>query len=639
MWRDHRLDRFAMITTTFLGTRAISLCLLILIASAVSNAWQPAAAPLLSRWAKDVTVDQQPEYPRPTMTRGEASWSSLNGLWQFVSNVSDLSEPPFGLNLPEELLVPYPIESPLSGIRRNTDKGYMWQRREFISKCGKSRTHLHFEAVDWNSTVYVDGKMLGWHAGGYDAFSYDITDIVAKGGPSQSHELLVGVFDPTGPWAHGKQSRGAVTKPGGITYTCTSGIWQTVWLECVPETHITNVYNVPSVPDNAITITVNSSTTTTSSQQQQQDMDRVGTAVPVQITVFAADSSGAVHMINATGAAGTPIKVSIPDSLIHLWTPDSPYLYNYTASIMSGTTVLDSVNSYFGLRTISIGKDKNGIPRPMLNGEFVFQAGTLDQGFWPDGAYTAPTDEALAYDIQAHKDMGFNMIRKHVKVEPRRWYYHADRIGLLVWQDMPSAGNSDDMHRQQFSHELSRLILGRRNHPSIIQWETFNEGWGQSSESFTHDMVELVQSLDPHRLVNDASGGHCTKAWTGGCYGNVTDLHHYSPPSCPDIDKAGEKPALLGEFGGILSIVDKRVWSPGHCHAYTPNKDGKGLADLYNTYMQTVAKLRESPGLCASVYTQITDVETECNGMMTYDRQMKADASAIKAANDQATKP
>lgn len=627
------------------------ICTLCIASCNLVQGWKPASAPLLSRWAKDVTPDQKPEYPRPTMSRGDGSWSSLNGLWQFVSNVSDLSEPPFGKDLPEELLVPYPIESPLSGIRRNTDKDYMWMRRTFTADTCTSgqRTLLHFEAVDWNSTVYVDQKMLGWHAGGYDAFHYDITDILSKASASSSHELVVGVFDPTGPWAHGKQSRSAVTKPGGIFYTCTSGIWQTAWLECVPETYIADIVNIPSFSQKTVSVTVHTSSSNSkvlfhrgmASAHQQHDHreNGIGADMPVQIVVSATDSSGAVHTVKQTGTANTPITVTIPDNLVHPWAPDTPYLYNFTASIMSGSQALDIVQSYFGLRTIAVGMDKNGIPRPMLNGEFIFQAGTLDQGFWPDGAYVAPTDEALAYDIQAHKDMGFNMVRKHVKVEPRRWYYHTDRLGLLVWQDMPSAGNGDSMHQEQFSHELTRLVLGRRNHPSIIQWETFNEGWGQASEDFTKQMVQLVQGLDPQRLVDDASGGHCTgRGWTGGCYGNVTDQHHYSPPACPPVDKTNGRPSLLGEFGGILCTVDQHQWAPGHCHAYTPNKDGKGLADLYTSYMKTAAQLRDSPGLCASVYTQITDVETECNGMMTYDRGMKADASAIKAANELTTK-
>ncbi|XP_065175421.1 beta-galactosidase-like [Sycon ciliatum] len=618
--------------------RACLFTILLLVAAHVPSTtadWKPAAAPLLTKWAAEVTPDQQAEYPRPTMVRGESSWASLNGLWQFVSNVSDLNTPPFGKTLGEELLVPYPIESPLSGIRRTTDKDYMWMRRTFTSSCANQRTLLHFEAVDWNSTVYVDGRMLGWHAGGYDAFSFDITDILAKSKESP-HELLVGVFDPTGPWPIGKQSRGAVTHPGGIRYTCTSGIWQTVWLECVPDVFISDIFNQPSFAEKSVSVTVNVSGALLGSEPAEH----AAVDMTVSIIVSIRDADDALRTINGTGSPSSPVKVQIPTDLVRPWSPDSPELYNITAMLISGGKVIDTVDSYFGLRTISVTKDKNGIPRPMLNGEFIFQAGTLDQGFWPDGAYAAPNDNALAYDVQAHKDMGFNMVRKHVKVEPRRWYYHTDRLGLLVWQDMPSAGNQDDVHRQQFAHELTRLVMGRRNHPSIVQWETFNEGWGQASEDFTKSMVQLVQSLDPHRLVDDASGGHCAgaPAWTGGCSGNVTDLHHYSPPASPKVDTADGRVAVLGEFGGILSEVDKHQWAPGHCHAYTKNVDGSGLASLYTTYMSAVGQLRDSAGLCASVYTQITDVETECNGMMSYDRVMKSNATAIAAANKLATK-
>ena len=600
-----------------------ALIVLLLLSAVVTLAWKPASSPLMSRFASDVTPDQTPAHPRPTMYR--PAWHHLNGLWQVDANVSDLSTPPVGKTLPEEMLVPYPIESPLSGLRRLTNNGYLWQRRVFDAPCASAeRTLLHLEAVDWNSTVYVNGKMVGTHAGGYDPFSFDISDALKSHSGASGHELLVGAFDPTGPWPHGKQSRGAFSKPGGIFYTCTSGIWQTVWLECVPQVYIGDIFNRPDFDSGSVTV---HATTEGGS----------GSGMTVNVVVMTNDSK--TQVATGHGSANSDIEVSIPQNMRFPWSPMTPYLYNVSISLMSGSTTVDTVWSYFGLRTIKVAADKNGIPRPMLNGEFFFQTGTLDQGFWPDGTYLAPTDEALAYDIVAHKQMGFNMVRKHVKVEPRRWYYHTDHLGLLVWQDMPAASNSNDDQRKQYAEELGRLVMTHRNHPSIIQWETFNEGWGQSSSNFTEAMVNLVKELDPYRLVDDASGGRgCFTSErlgaAGGCYGNLIDLHKYSPPGSPNPDKQRNMAAVLGEFGGILSVVTNHQWYPGHCHAYTGNQNGTQFGALYTTYMETMVKLKTDPGLCASVYTQITDVETECNGMMSYDRVMKTDAATIKAAND-----
>lgn len=579
--------------------------------------WKPAPAPLMTRFSKDVSPNQVPEYPRPTMFRPK--WYHLNGLWEVDYTVSDLENPPFGKSLSQELLVPYPVESPLSGIRNLTERDYMWQRRLFPlpKDCdlSKERFLIHFEAVDYNTSVYLNTQLIGSHAGGYDAFSFDITDNVKSNAHRTDHELLVGVHDPTdhGPQPKGKQSRGAFSNPSGIRYTSTSGIWQTVWMECVPQVYIVDIFNNP-------------------------DLMRFG-GVTVDATLNNPQSALKLHvdiMVNGTtvgsgeGIVGQPVRAGI-DTAQHtyVWTPDDPFLYNLTITLLSGAgTDMDTVQSYFGLRTVKVATDRHGIPRPMLNGAFIFQVGTLDQGFWPDGCYSAPTDEALAYDLQVHKQLGFNTVRKHVKVEPRRWYYHADRLGLLVWQDMPSGDNRDASTQRQFQVELMRLIMGRRNHPSIIQWQIFNEGWGQASDDWTKELVEFVQQIDPYRITDDASGGRC-----GGCFGNVTDLHHYSPPASPNPDASKDIAALLGEYGGVLLAVQDHQWAPGKCHGYRTVSSNKELTDVYVGYIDTIQQLKIKPGLSASMYTQITDVETECNGVMTYDRVIKFDSDRTSAAN------
>ena len=591
----------------------LSVCLICLCAGFV-GAWQPAAAPLMTKFSKDVHPDQVPPHPRPTMVR--PSWQHLNGLWQINHTISDLTSPPFGKDLPYEILVPYPVESPLSGIRNLTTNNFLWQRRLFATppNCNLSseRVLLHFEAVDWNATVYLNKKMLGTHAGGYDAFHFDATDAMKA---SSSHELLVGVYDPTGDEPHGKQSRGAFSHPGGIFYTCTSGIWQTVWMECVPPTHIVDIFNNPDLDGNG-SVTVTATIASPSANMQ----------IRVDITT----NNGTQIVGTATGPATKPVRAAIKNAKDrHLWTPTTPFLYDLKVSLLDGTTVVDAVDSYFGLRVIRIANDSQGIPRPMLNGEFIFQVGTLDQGFWPDGAYTAPTDEALAYDLVVHKQLGFNTVRKHVKVEPRRWYYHADRLGLLVWQDMPSGNNNDPTMQAQFRIELERLVLGRRNHPSIVQWEIFNEGWGQASDDWMGELVDEVAGIDPYRIVDDSSGGRCA-----GCYGNVTDMHRYSPPGSPTPDPAKGLAALLGEFGGVLLVVDGHQWAPGKCHGYRTVNSSDDLTAVYASYVEMIAGFKTKPGLSASIYTQITDCETECNGVMTYDRIVKMNAAKTKAAND-----
>ncbi len=557
---------------------------ILFVTSLVANAsdWKIADGPLVTRWAEDVSPDKAlPEYPRPQMVRKD--WLNLNGLWQF-GKADENAEPGFGKELPEQILVPYPVESALSGLRRHEER--MWYRRTFeIPKewTGR-RVLLHFGAVDWEASVYLNGKKLGVHRGGYDSFDFDITDSLKAG----AQELIVKVWDPTN---DGSQPRGKqVLKPGGIFYTPTSGIWQTVWIEPVLAKHIESLRVVPDLDHSCVRVTA------------------VGDE-PIDVTVL--DEGKKIGV--GSGSGTVQVDVSNPK----LWTPDSPFLYT-----LSVKTHDDEVESYFGMRKISLGKDENGVNRILLNKKFVFQVGPLDQGFWPDGIYTAPTDEALKWDIETTKKLGFNMTRKHVKVEPERWYYWADKLGLLVWQDMPAGDNRTAESKTQFEVELNRLIEGRINHPSIVMWVVFNEGWGEFD---VPRLTDAVRKLDPSRLIDNASG------WTDMKVGDVMDMHHYPDPASPKPEE--HRAAVLGEFGGLGLALPPHTWSK-ESWGYRGVGGQDALTAAYTRMLGTAWDLKESAGLSAVVYTQITDVETECNGLITYDRQIiKVDPDRAHAAN------
>ncbi|HEX4000133.1 MAG TPA: glycoside hydrolase family 2 TIM barrel-domain containing protein [Pirellulales bacterium] len=547
-------------------------------ATARADDWKPAAAPLMTRWAKDVSPQNAlPEYPRPQMVRKD--WLSLNGLWD-IKLVDDANVEAADT----KILVPFPIESALSGVMKHSD--HMTYRRSFDVPAAWHGRHvlLHFGAVDWEATVLLNGMKLGTHRGGYDGFSFDITAALKPAGPQ---EIIVEVFDPTD---KGSQPRGKqVIHPGGIMYTPTSGIWQTVWLEPVAEKHIVSLGLVPDVDGGALDLTL-------------------GMSVPEDLTVEAIASDRGKQVSRVTGPSGTKLKLAVPNA--KLWTPDSPHLYDLRISLKSGGQTVDEVTSYFGMRKIAIGKDQRGVARMMLNGKFVFQVGPLDQGFWPDGIYTAPTDEALRWDIEMMKKLGFNCARKHVKVEPDRWYYWCDKLGLLVWQDMPAGDNKTPDSKKQFEVELRRLIAGRRDHPAIIMWVVFNEGWGQHD---TEHLVNLVKELDPSRLVDNASG------WTDKHCGDVVDMHNYPGPGSPKPEE--NRAAVLGEFGGLGLPVDGHTWSK-KTWGY---KGTQNIDDLTRGYEKLLTKawaLKDDPGLSACIYTQLTDVETECNGLLTYDREI-----------------
>ena len=573
------------------------LSLFVLPAAAAPSIWKPAPGPLMTRWAKDVSpTNALPDYPRPQMVRHD--WRNLNGLWQFsLATTSDT--PPIGRALPGQILVPYPVESALSGVMKHQSR--VWYRRHFQVPAAWKGRHvlLHFGAVDWEANVYLNGHHLGTHRGGYDAFSYDITGDLR---PGELQELVVGVFDPTDA---GNQPRGKqVNKPGGIFYTPTTGIWQTVWLEPVAPVHISDLLLTPDVDHSSLLVTAPASGT--------------GSVQNLKVKVTAVDHGRVVG--RASGAPGAAIRVRIPHP--HLWWPSDPHLYTLKVALSQNGRVLDYVRSYFGMRKISLGM-VGGVNRILLNGKPLFETGVLDQGFWPDGIYTAPTDAALRYDIEMEKKLGFNMARKHVKVEPARWYYWADRLGLLVWQDMPAGDNRTPESKVEFERELRRMIAGRRNHPCIVMWVVFNEGWGQFD---TERLTRLVQKLDPSRLVDDASG------WTDKGVGSVLDSHSYPNPGSPHPGPT--RAAVDGEFGGLGLGVNGHSWSGKHW-GYQGMASSAALTGRYRQLLRQVWRLKGSPGISACVYTQITDVETESNGLMTYDRAVvKVDIPTVAAANE-----
>jgi hypothetical protein len=557
----------------------------------------------MTRWAKDVTPEKvHPEYPRPQMVRQD--WLNLNGLWDYAIKPKDASRPD---SFDGQILVPFPAESALSGVMKPVGPdNRLWYRRTFTVPekwtADKKRILLHFGAVDWDATIWVNGKEVGNHKGGYDPFTFDITDALKYSG---EQEIVLSVWDPTdaGTQPHGKQ----VLKPGGIMYTAVTGIWQTVWLEPVGRTYIESIEMTPDVDAGVLRLRVNIGNPPTNPEY-------------CKLRARVNDKSAKVRALEA-GRMDQELDLPIGD--LKQWSPDSPNLYNVEIEIGCGPVAYDAVESYFAVRKISVGKDENGILRLCLNNKPLFQFGPLDQGWWPDGLYTAPTDEALKYDIEVTKQLGMNLARKHVKVEPDRWYYWCDKLGLLVWQDMPSGSNKDDDAKKQFELELQRMIDARRNHPCIVMWVPFNEGWGQYD---TPRIVDLVRKLDPSRLVNNASG------WTDQHVGDVSDVHDYPGPKAPRTEE--KRAAVLGEFGGLGLPIPGHTWQAEKNWGYRSFTTRDDLTDAYLALIKKLRPLTGESGLSAAVYTQTTDCEVEVNGLMTYDRAMvKADAGRIAAAN------
>ncbi|MEI7898647.1 MAG: glycoside hydrolase family 2 TIM barrel-domain containing protein [bacterium] len=572
----------------------IKAALFVLLFSSTAGAaeWKPASGPLKTRWAKDVTPDKAlPEYPRPQLVRKE--WQNLNGLWDISAEGSPSETPvPANTNLLSvitapwqgKILVPFAMESALSGVMKHTDR--MTYRRSFEIPKDWSGRHvlLHFGAVDWEAKVTLNGRALGVHRGGYDPFSFDITAALKADG---AQDLAVEVFDPTNNngYPRGKQT----LTPGSIKYTPSSGIWQTVWLEPVAESHIDSLQLVPDLEGGCLRLTV------------------VGSG-----TVEAVASDGGKEVARVSGAAGSELKLAVSNP--KLWSPDSPHLYDLSVSLKSGGKTVDEVTSYFGMRKIALGKDGKGLTRLMLNNKVVFQVGPLDQGFWPDGIYTAPTDEALRFDIAETKRLGFNTTRKHVKVEPDRWYYWCDKLGLMVWQDMPCSNSYTDkpqpIDKPQFKTELVRMVTKFWNHPSIIMWVVFNENQGQHD---TEALVAAVKELDPSRLVSNASGNDDKNC------GDVIDKHTYPSPDSPKPEE--NRAAVLGEFGGLGLPVDGHTWSK-KTWGYEGTKNVEDLTRGYEKLLVKAWEQHVAVGLSAVIYTQLTDVETECNGLLTYDREV-----------------
>jgi hypothetical protein len=589
--------------------------------------WKPAAGPLSTRWDKQVSpTNALPDYPRPQMTR--AIWQNLNGLWDYALTNSAATTPP--ANYSGQILVPYPLESALSGVRKaSVPDQRLWYRRTFtipstwMGQKGQKgqkgqRVLLHFGAVNWDSTVAVNGKMLGAHRGGYDGFEYDITDSIQPG----PNELVVSAWNPlradtADAQVLGKQRMHAE----GIFYTGVTGIWQTVWLEPVPDTHIAGLKITPDVDAGTLRLTVY----TDHADQSDAAIHSPGDAGGLQVRIAAIDGTKTVAEVAGATETDVPLPIAAP----HLWTPADPYLYALKVSLLRNGKTIDSVNSYFAMRKVSLGQDAQGRTRLMLNNQFVFQIGALDQGYWPDGIYTAPTDDALRYDIEVAKKLGYNLLRKHAKVEPERWYYWTDRLGMLVWQDMPQAFGGKDGAltaevKTQWETEWRREIAEHYNHPSIIVWTTFNEGWGQHD---TEQIVALTRALDPTRLVNDASG------WVDKGVGDIADTHAYPGPSSgkPEPTRA----AVNGEFGGITMRVDGHMWTTDVFGYGNTLQNGWLVTKRYQQLLKTAYRLREERGTSAFVYTQITDVEQESNGILTYDRAViKPQAAIIRAANE-----
>ena len=569
--------------------------------------WIPAEGTLLTRWAGDVTPDTaHAEYPRPQMEREE--WMSINGMWEYAIR-------PEGEQAPEQydgfILVPFPVESALSGVKKPVGKeNRLWYRRTFRTQRPwmKKRILLNFEAVDWETTVWVNGRHIGVHRGGYDPFFFDITDALKKRG---TQEIVVSVWDPIN---EGTQPRGKQVKnPRGIWYTSVTGIWGTVWIEPVEQIHIQSIRMVPDTEAGEVHVVAR--------------CPEAASGHRVEVEIEGRESTG----IKATGQVGEKITLALKNP--KLWHPDSPNLYNLSVVLKdSRDKIIDHIKSYFGMRKISVQEDDTGIMRLFLNGHFQFMIGPLDQGWWPDGLYTAPTDEALRYDLEVTKKLGMNMLRKHVKIEPRRFYYWCDRLGLLVWQDMPNGDShigrdEEDVERtsesaRQFEAELDRMIENLGNHPSIVMWVPFNEGWGQYD---TARIVERIKKLDPTRLVDNASG------WADRGVGDVHDIHSYPGPDAPKNEP--NRAAVLGEFGGLGLPVKDHTWQDEKNWGY---RSFENAEDLTAAYLELIGKLKIfiDEGLSAAVYTQTTDVEIEVNGLMTYDRAIiKMEAERIAEAN------
>ena len=580
------------------------------VADAQSPAWKLVEGKITTPWAEEVNAGLPlAEYPRPQMIR--EAWLNLNGLWDYAIRPK---ETPDVSAYDGKILVPFAVESALSGIGKTVGKEnvLLYRRTVILPQPFKNKkVLLHFGAVDWKCDVSVNGVPVGTHAGGYDPFYFDITNSLKKSGPQ---EIKVTVWDPSdeGPQPRGKQ----VKVPKSIWYTPVTGIWQTAWLEAVPETYIESLRLTPDLDESTLAL------------QAYSNGFRQGDRLKLSVW------DGA-QKVAEKDSENLQITVAVPGA--KHWTPDNPFLYDLRIALMRKGKIIDEVRSHFGMRKISMAPDANGMQRMLLNNEMLFQYGPLDQGWWPDGLYTAPTDEALKFDIQKTKDLGFNMIRKHVKVEPARWYYHCDNLGLLVWQDMPSGdmgnrwdsrpgiiGVATDKQRTAESEKIFRdewkaIMDANRNFTSIVVWVPFNEAWGQFK---TEDIAQWTMSYDSTRLVNAASGGNFHAV------GHILDLHNYPEPAMPSPELFGKNQILvLGEYGGLGLPLEGHTWQEKNNWGYQSFSTQSELLGKYEDFISRFPALIKK-GLSAAIYTQTTDVEIETNGLMTYDRKV------IKMAED-----
>jgi tetratricopeptide (TPR) repeat protein len=612
-------------------------CPLVTARATSDQKWQMQPVSIPTAWASLVNPDNAwPEYPRPQMVRG--GWWNLNGLWNYAITARQDTEPD---TYDGRILVPYPLESALSGVaKRLTFEQLLWYRRTFSverAQMGK-RTVLHFGAVDFEATVFVNGRECGSHRGGYQGFSFDITDELQDG----ENELVVRVWDPTdhGPNPYGKQR----SKPVWAFYTPSSGIWQTVWLEQVPSTYIETLKMTPDVDRGELLL----------------EVQLKGTQPGLCLEAIA--KSGSQVVARQTLEGKTTLKIREP----RLWSPDDPHLYDLEVRLLKDGNAIDAVASYFGLRKIEVKPDEEGKARICLNGRYTFNLGVVDQGFWPDGLYTAATDEALQFDLKAIKALGFNTVRKHIKVEPQRWYYHCDRIGLMVWQDMPSGNNDSPEARAQFEREIAENLEQLHNHPSITTWVPFNEGWGTYDQD---RIVQWVKAADPSRLLNGHSGPYdqlvqaqmfkhlqpsrlpgplCTGThaeihadyqatqygarWTPG---DIVDLHYYAGPRM--LPTEGAVASVTGEHGSFGVYIEGHVLDD--CQEVGKGIGGSRMSpsqflEAYASSIET-QKALEARGLAGSLYFELTDVETEQQGFLTYDRALaKVPLEAIARLNE-----
>lgn len=552
------------------------------VAQGQTGAYRMQQVQLQTRWAKEVSpANALKEYPRPQLVR--QGWTNLNGLWDYAITRRNVVKP---AEFQGKILVPFPLESALSGVKKALDpEELLWYKRRFNfnAKAGE-RTILNFGAVDYQCWVFVNGREVGSHEGGYTAFSMDISTALIEG----ENEIMIKVYDPSdaGIGPRGKQ----VLHPQSIYYTPSSGIWQTVWLEQVPKEHISALRITPDIDRSLVNVRV----------------EATG-AGKVDIVV-----EGEHYFGEANQTISVPIKV------LKLWSPSSPFLYDLQVSLGK-----DSVKSYFGMRKVSVAKDGNGIDRIMLNNKAYYNLGTLDQGFWPDGLYTAPTDDALAYDIKAIKAMGFNTIRKHIKVEPARWYYHADRLGMLVWQDFVQPNFALKAGAKEiFEKQGAEMLAQLHNSPCITTWVLFNEKWGQYDQA---RLTSWIKNTDPSRIVNGHSGEYLyvndkLRSESVDAYVNadITDVHSYPQPM--NAIKMAGKAQVCGEFGGVGVFIPEHQWNTETAWGYV----NENPADLKAKYAGMNAALEKfaAEGMSGSIYTQPFDVEGEQNGLMTYDREI-----------------